>query len=300
MVSKHGFDEASLTEVFGQAKYHPRIVALMDKATKPIRWDEYRPLFVNDQKLAAGERFWRQHRASLESAEERYGVPAEMVVAIIGVETHYGRHTGGFRVLDALKTLAFDYPRRAAQFRGELEHFLLLTREESLAPLVPKGSYAGAMGIAQFMPGSFRRYAVDFDQDGARDLFDNPVDAIGSVANYFTAHGWRSLEPVAIRVAVPDGLRGRFENSPLDSRYRLERLVEDGVRFDGVFEGHERALPVHLPIRGGEEHWLGFDNFYVITRYNRSKYYAMAVFQLSEALGERMTRIEAGEPASQD
>ena len=219
MADKHGFDRDELQQIFGDTKFRPRIVDLMNKQTKRRPWNEYRSLFVNPEKITGGRRFWSQHRTELALATEKYGVPEEIIVAVIGVETHYGRHTGRFKVLEALTTLAFDYPKRAPMFRTELEHFLLLAREESLQLGVPLGSYAGAMGIAQFMPGSYRRYAVDFDGDGRRDLFQNTTDAIGSVANYLTAHGWQRNEPVA----APATLEGAdakppFETARLSSR----------------------------------------------------------------------------------
>ena len=285
MADKHGFDRAELQEVFGDTRFRPRIVELMNKQTKPKPWDDYRTLFINNEKITGGRRFWQSNRAQLALASEKYGVPEEIVVAVIGVETHYGRHTGRFKVLEALTTLAFDYPARASLFRLELEHYLLLAREESMPLGTPLGSYAGAMGIAQFMPGSYRRYAVDFDGDGKRDLFDNTTDAIGSVANYLTAHGWQRNEPVAAP-AILEGTRAKppFEASKLSTRFSLEELKRRGVTAPGTFAGTKRAIPLMLENRDGAEYWLGFDNFYVITRYNHSTYYAMAVYQLSQAL----------------
>lgn len=285
MADKHGFERSELEVVFRAARFHNRIVELMDKQAKPTPWEDYRSRFINNEKLAGGRRFWESNRAELELASERYGVPEEIIVAVIGIETHYGRHTGRFKVLDALTTLAFDYPKRAPLFRTELEHFLLLAREESLPMESPLGSYAGAMGIAQFMPGSYRRYAVDFDGDGKRDLFGNTTDAIGSVANYLTAHGWQRNEPVAAP-AVLDGEQAApsFEKSKLSTRFSLDELARRGVTATGAYPRTKRAIPLTLRNRSGPEYWLGFDNFYVITRYNHSTYYAMAVYQLSEEL----------------
>lgn len=284
MSSKHGFDRAELERAFSEIRSRPRIVELMDRARKPTPWREYRDRFVNEEKLEAGARFWSEHGPALALASERYGVPEEIVVAILGIETHYGRHTGRFKVLEALATLAFEYPRRAKTFRVELEHFLLLAREESLPLVEPLGSYAGAMGIAQFMPGSYRRYAIDFDGDGKRNLFDDAADAIGSVANYLTAHGWQRGGHIAVQAVVPPEGIEPFESSGLSSRYRLDELKTLGVEAHGVFETSERVIPIELESPGAVEHWLGFDNFYVITRYNRSVYYAMAVFQLASEL----------------
>lgn len=285
MVDKHGFDRDELHAVFRDTRFRPRIVELMNKQAKRKPWNEYRGLFVNREKITAGGRFWQSNRDQLALAAERYGVPEEIIVAVIGIETHYGRHTGRFKVLDALTTLAFDYPKRAPMFRMELEHYLLLAREESMSLGTPLGSYAGAMGIAQFMPGSYRRYAVDFDGDGKRDLFGNATDAIGSVANYLTAHGWQRSEPVAAP-ALLEGSDAKppFEASKLSTRYSLEELRRRGVSARGAFPTTKRAIPLTLVNGDGPEYWLGFDNFYVITRYNHSTYYAMAVYHLSQEL----------------
>lgn len=298
MADRHGFDRSELEEAFGGARFRPRIVELMNRQTKRMPWNEYRSRFVNREKVDGGRRFWRRFGVELEAASRKYGVPEEIIIAVIGVETHYGRHTGNFKVLDALTTLAFDYPKRAQMFRLELEHFLLLSREESLPLGQPRGSYAGAMGIAQFMPGSYRRYAIDFDGDGTRDLFENPADAIGSVANYLTAHGWQRNEPVA----APAKLAGAeatppFEAAKLSTRYSLEELRRRGVSATGAFPSTKRAIPLTLQNHDGPEYWLGFDNFYVITRYNHSTYYAMAVYHLSQELrNDRDASVAAGSP----
>ena len=202
MAARHGFNAARLQAVFGRAYAKPDIIAAMSRPAEAKPWYAYRPIFVNPKRIQGGVAFWRANEAALARAEQAFGVPPEIVVAIIGVETQYGGNMGKYRVLEALSTLAFDYPRRADYFRKELENFLLLTRAEGIDPLTPRGSYAGAMGYGQFMPGSFRSYAVDFDGDGHRDLWRNPRDAIGSVANYFKKHGWRTGEPVAVPARV--------------------------------------------------------------------------------------------------
>jgi membrane-bound lytic murein transglycosylase B len=212
------------------------------------------------------------------------------VTAVIGIETHYGTNRGRFKVLEALATLAFEYPRRASEFRLELEHFLLLSREESLPLSAPLGSYAGAMGIAQFMPGSYRRYAIDFDGDGRRDLFENNRDAIGSIANYLTAHGWQRNAPVAVPAEVSESGIEPFRSGKLSTRYRLSELESFGVRANPGQPPATSAIPLTLKNRASAEYWLGFDNFYVITRYNQSVYYAMAVHQLSEEIRSRYER----------
>ena len=284
MADKHGFDRGELERVFGRIRSSAKIVELMDRQAKRKPWQDYRALFVNREKITHGFRFWRNNAAKLAEARAKYGVPEEVIIAVIGIETHYGKNTGRFRVLEALTTLAFDYPKRSKMFRLELEHYLLLAREETMALATPRGSYAGAMGIAQFMPGSYRRYAIDFDGDGKRDLFENASDAIGSVANYLTAHGWQRGEPVAVPANVESSAATSFEAAKLSTRVRLDELKIRGVTVSGVYPGEKEAIPLALHNREGAEYWLGFDNFYVITRYNNSVYYAMAVYQLSREL----------------
>jgi membrane-bound lytic murein transglycosylase B len=293
MVARHGFTRDELDEAFRSARSVPQIVELMDRSASPRPWDEYRSLFVTSEKIAGGARFWDENADALELARQRYGVPEEIVTAVIGIETHYGKNRGRFKVLEALATLAFEYPRRASEFRLELEHFLLLSREESLPLAAPLGSYAGAMGIAQFMPGSYRRYAIDFDGDGRRDLFENRRDAIGSIANYLTAHGWQRNAPVALPAEVSETGIEPFRSGKLSTRYRLSELESYGVRAKPAQPAAASAIPLTLKNRSGQEYWLGFDNFYVITRYNQSVYYAMAVHQLSEEIRSRYEQSRA-------
>lgn len=293
MVGKHGFDRAALAQTFAKIEFLPRIVSLMDKQSKPLPWSDYRARFVTREKLDRGARFWQEHERALGLANERYGVPQEVIVAILGIETHYGKNSGRFNVLEALTTLAFNYPRRAQLFRLELEQFLLLGLEEPLMLNDPVGSYAGAMGIAQFMPGSYRRYAVDFDGDGKRDLFGNPSDAIGSVANYLTAYGWHRDGLIAVAASVAPGADRTFADAELSTRVSLEELSGLGIAAPGAFDQSQSAIPLTLRNPAGPEYWLGFDNFYVITRYNHSVYYAMAVFQLSEELRKQRNRTRA-------
>lgn len=290
MVARHGFTRDELDEAFGSSRSLPQILELMNRAADPKPWEDYRSIFVTSEKIEGGDRFWSENAEALELARQRYGVPEEIVTAVIGIETHYGRNRGRFKVLDALATLAFEYPRRANEFRLELEHFLLLSREESLPLEGPLGSYAGAMGIAQFMPGSYRRYAVDFDGDGRRDLFGNTRDAIGSIANYLTAHGWQRNAPVAAPADVSESGTEAFRSGKLSTRYLLSELLSFGVTTDGSHPAATSAIPVALKKRTGFEYWLGFDNFYVITRYNQSAYYAMAVHQLGEQIRSQRER----------
>lgn len=295
MAARHGFNADRLRATFGRAHAQPSIIAAMSRPAEAKPWHAYRTIFVNPRRIQGGVAFWQANAAALARAEQVYGVPPEYVVAIIGVETQYGGNMGKYRVLEALSTLAFDYPRRAAYFRKELENFLLLTRAEGIDPLAPRGSYAGAMGLGQFMPGSFRSYAVDFDGDGHRDLWRNPRDAIGSVANYFKKNGWRTGEPVAtparVGGAAYPALVSRQVSQP---RYSVASLRARGVLPQGPVSDAQSALLLELQGREGPEYWLGFDNFYVITRYNRSQLYAMAVHQLGQAIREHHARPYAG------
>jgi membrane-bound lytic murein transglycosylase B len=299
MAARHGFNAGQLRAIFGRARAQPSIIAAMSRPAEAKPWYAYRTIFVNPKRIQGGVEFWRANAAALAEAERVYGVPPEIVVAIIGVETQYGGNMGKYRVLEALATLAFDYPRRSAYFRKELENYLLLTRAEGIDPLVPRGSYAGAMGYGQFMPGSFQSFAVDFDNDGRRDLWRNPRDAIGSVANYFKKNGWRGGEPVATPARVGGSrypaLVSRQLNQPRDS---VASLQAQGVVPLEPVSGAQSAMLLEFEDRDGPEYWLGFTNFYVITRYNRSQLYAMAVYQLSQAIGEQYARsAHAGAPA---
>jgi len=291
MAQRHQFDQAQLTRLFGEVRIRQSILSAMSRPAEAKPWHAYRPLFVEPKRIAGGVRFWAEHAAALERAEAQTGVPASMIVAIIGVETFYGRNTGTFRVIDALSTLAFGYPKRAAYFRSELEQYLLLTREADIDPLSIQGSYAGAMGIPQFMPSSYRKYGVDFDGDGQRDLWRNAQDAIGSVGQYLQGYGWRRGAPVLAPVLrVADAGQG-LANRGWNYRMTLTHWASIGVQADAA-QSEAEAMLFQLAGVDGPEYWLGFENFYVITRYNRSFHYAMAAWELSQAL-------EATRPAAQ-
>ncbi len=299
MVSQHGFDRYQLMSLLEKAKVKKSILKLMYYPPKKKRkrryrgkpWYKYRRNFLSSQSINRGIDFWRQNASALERAQRTYGVPAEIIVAIIGVETRYGRIMGNFRVIDALKTLAFHYPRRADFFQEELEHYLLFTLEEGRDPLKQKGSYAGAMGLGQFMPSSYRRYAVDFDGDGERDIWTNTTDAIGSVANYFRSFGWKTGEPVikATQVrpnAVESLLTQKFntKSERFKPRYPLWQLKQKGALYHGDEPNDMLGRLIDLRTEIGTAYWLGFQNYYVITRYNNSKHYAMAVYQLAQEI----------------
>ena len=284
MVSKHQFDQQSLTQVFSQVEFKQQIIDAITKPAESKPWYQYRPIFVTKTRIEEGVKFWNEHQAELERAEKEYGVPPEIIVAIIGVETRYGKHKGGYRVMDSLATLAFEYPKRGEFFRSELEQYLLLAREEQLDPLSIKGSYAGAMGKPQFISSSYRNYAVDFDGDGKRDLWDNTSDAIGSVANYFKRHQW---EPGG-KIVSPALVGGNHIKVVVDKGIKPHSTVADlkkkGVTPRTKTDPESLAALIELQTKGGWEYWLGMNNFYVITRYNHSPLYAMAVYQLGQAI----------------
>ena len=283
LVERHGFDAAKLGRVFARAQRLDAPLQLILPAERPS-WQDYRAQFLNESRIARGAAFWKVNRKVLARAERKYGVPASIIVAILGVETNYGRNMGRYRVVDALATLAFDYPPRASFFRGELEQYLLLARESRVDVFALQGSYAGAIGIPQFMPGSVRRYAVDFDGDGAIDLRRSSADAIGSVANFLREHGWKGWEPVLLRAKLaPDA--ALFTDGSLRPRHRLGDLVAAGVALDPA-PSSEDALGAVVTLEG--DYRVGMQNFYVITRYNRSAFYAAAVADLADALAARV------------
>ena len=287
LVASHGFVAEELIELFARAERKQSILdAIARPAERTLKWHEYRDIFIEEPRIAQGLEFWDDHAAVLEEAEARFGVAPEYVVAILGVETRYGRITGRYRVLDALVTLGFDYPPRADFFRGELTEFLLLAREEGHNPLKLTGSYAGAMGYGQFIPSSFRNYAVDFDGDGLRDIWSNPRDAVGSIANYFSRHGWRAGEDVVVRVQVEGDRAADVANESLDLTHTVADLERLGVAVDGL-PGAQRAALFRMEGPDGDEYWLGLNNFHVITRYNRSRLYALAVHQLGQSIKTR-------------
>jgi membrane-bound lytic murein transglycosylase B len=288
LVEEEGFDREELQAVFAAAQRKDSIIKAMSRpAEKTKAWYEYRAIFLTEKREAKGLEFYAEHRDTLHRAEEELGVPAEVIVAIIGVETFYGGNTGSYRVIDALSTLAFDYPERASFFSKELKDFLILTRDQGLDPLELKGSYAGAMGYGQFMPSSYLSYAIDFDGDGLIDIWNNPVDAIGSVANYFNRHGWKPGEAVVFSArasaGVPDSwfVQGRSDLVP---EHTAEDFAGAGITVEQDLDPNELATAMKFELEDGHEYWLGLHNFYVITRYNHSAMYAMSVHQLSREI----------------
>ncbi len=290
MVERHGFVERELQKVFALAQRQPAILEAIKPPASPRRrsWERYRALFVNEGHVAAGLRFYAEHAESLARAGREYGVPTEIIVAIIGIETYYGRNTGKWRVIDALATLAFDYPPRAEFFRSELEAYLLFTREADLDVMGLRGSYAGAIGIPQFMPGSYRRYAVDFDGDGTPKLRSSPVDAIGSVANFLKQHGWVDGEPIAFPADVAGADAAALLAEGIKPQRTLAQLAAAGVAVQAVGANPDSlAALIELETPdASSEYRVGLQNFYTITRYNRSSFYASAVMDLAAALRE--------------
>lgn len=298
MTDGHGFSREYLAGLLSQAERKQWILDQLDRERptggppRPGGWSRYREKFLTDRHIAGGVEFWRENAAALDRASRHYGVPPEYIVGIIGVETFYGRNLGSHRVIDALSTLAFEYPRRADYFAGELENFLIMARNERVDPLSPRGSYAGAMGLGQFMPTSFLKWAVDLDGDGRKDLWE-PADAIGSVANYFKAHGWESGQPVVTAAAATGG-RARMLDAGFDTSYSLAALASHDIRPAAQTAQRDDLRLLRLSTYSGDEYWLGYHNFYVITRYNRSTNYAMAVHQLAQAVKQRYgTRMVA-------
>ena len=294
MAKEHDYDRGELRDILGQAEMQSSIIDLISKpAEKTLTWAEYRPIFMTRKRIEAGAAFWLENREALEDITSRTGVPIEIFVGIIGVETYFGRITGGHRVLDALATLAFYYPPRAKFFRGELEQFLLLVREENMQPGDAFGSYAGAMGRPQFMPSSYRAYAVDSTGDGKRDIWNNWKDVAGSIANYFNAHGWRSGEEIATLATIGDRWTGPFPENVLKPIETVSSLSQSGVMFSTTMPNDSASQLLTLEGAHGEEHWVGFHNFFVITRYNHSVMYALAVHQLGQEIA---LKVDSNDP----
>ncbi|HFC53837.1 MAG TPA: lytic murein transglycosylase B [Gammaproteobacteria bacterium] len=284
MVERHGFSDQRLMRLFRQAELRPDIIAAISRPAEAKPWHEYRPIFLTQKRIRGGVEFWNHNLETLVRAEREYGVPPQIIVAIIGVETRYGQYTGKHRVIDALATLAFDYPPRSSFFTGELEQYLLMTREEQIDPLSLRGSYAGAMGIPQFIPSSYRSYAVDFDGDGRRNLWNDPVDAIGSVAAYFKRHGWKAGEPVAFQTRVSGTGYRKLVEKGIKPQLPLREFPALGVQIPGHLDESQPGSLLQLETGGIPEFWIALHNFYVITRYNHSPLYAMAVYQLSNEI----------------
>lgn len=291
MVEKHQFERQPLINLFKDVVVRKDILkAISRPAEKSKEWFEYRPIFIKKSRIDGGVKFWNKHADILHKAAQEYGVDPQIIVAIIGVETLYGQRTGRNRVIESLSTIAFAYPKRSKFFTRELEQFLLLTREEQIDPINAKGSYAGAMGQSQFISSSYRHYAVDGDGDGKRDLWHSPQDIIASVANYFKQHGWQSGKPIASRATINNEDYEHLLNNKLKPEITLATMIKAGVQPQDTLDPEQKVKLLKFKLKRGYEHWVALHNFYVITRYNHSSMYAMAVYQLSEAIRQQRSK----------
>lgn len=287
MAAKHGIDAARLKRVLAVIKPQPSIIRAMNAPSTALPWYRFRKGHVDAVHINGGEKFWMRHASTLARATREFGVPAEFICATIGIETHYGGYTGGFRILDALATLAFDYPKRAEFFRGELEQFVLMGKETGLDLTALQGSYAGAMGMPQFLPSSFRKFAVDFDGDGRRDLWKSVPDVIGSVANFYKQHEWQPGGMVTVQARVK-GTPPAELTDDITPKTSIAEFRKLGI--EPLLPVPDDALTALLPLEteSGMQYWFGFKNFYVITRYNRSTNYAMAVYEIAQGIKARV------------
>lgn len=292
------YPQGELQNLFSQVKRQNKALeAMMRPAEGTKEWKDYRPSFVSNERINRGLEFWTKYQEALDVAEQQLGVPQEVILAIIGVETKFGGNKGGFKVLDTLTTMAFDFPRRSTFFRQELKNYLILCKQQGLNPTEQLGSYAGAMGFPQFMPSSWRNLAIDFDGDNKVDLINNPIDAIGSVANYLAANGWKKDQIIATRAQIiGDNYDELINTKELKTLTTLAELKTKGLATkEANLADSTPVSALRLQGNNGAEFWLTFDNFYVITTYNRSHLYAMAVFQLSQALTEARQQIKAAQ-----
>ncbi len=287
---RDGLRRRTVLRVLLHARAQPQIIDQMNRpAERVLEWWQYRQIFLTDKRISAGAEFWRAHRDALERVSAREGVPPQYIVAILGAETYYGRITGSYRVLDALSTLAFDYPSRERYFRSELEKFLLLTRQEKLNPLSVKGSYAGAMGPLQFMPSAYLRYGVDGNDDGQRDLFNDWDDIFASVAHYLQQCGWQAGGPVVADVKIDPGAAFQVDPSNLRLDETIDGLNAQGVRVESAVPGNTPVVLLLAQQQDGPTYRVGFNNFHALTRYNHSALYAMAVDELARAIALRLS-----------
>jgi membrane-bound lytic murein transglycosylase B len=294
MVSADAFKKRPLRKLLNAAQSQPAILDAMEKpAEKAKQWFEYRPIFLTERRIKEGTDFWLAHRQALDQASVRSGVAPEYLAAILGVETYYGRLTGSYRVIDALATLAFDFPARSKFFRDELEQYLLLTRDMHVDPLTLKGSYAGAMGAPQFMPSNYRKYAVDANADGHIDLWSNWADVCASVGNYLKEKGWNAGEPVLTDATADPEKAADLDGRKLALSDTVGSLMAKGLSFESPLPAEAPALLIAADESDGV-HWrVGYNNFFVITRYNHSALYAMAVYELASAVKQRILAIDA-------
>jgi len=294
MVADHGFDRAELETLFAGVDINQQVLDAISKpAERVLSWGEYRDIFLTEARIRSGVEFWVEHANEIRAASQRYGVAPEIIVAIVGIETWFGTRMGRYRVLESLSTLAFAYPPRSRFFSSELEAFLLLAREEKFEPGEVLGSYAGAMGAGQFIPTSFRAYAVDSNDDGKRNLWSDWEDVLGSVANYFSAHGWKADEPIADQATRRPGTSTAEPPNSMDLNETVGTLTQSGYVFATDLPASTPVTVLGLDGRDGTEYWVGYHNFRVITRYNRSVMYALAAKQLADAIASALPRSAA-------
>ncbi|MDP3706232.1 MAG: lytic murein transglycosylase B [Legionellaceae bacterium] len=292
MVNHYNFDKKQLIAILNESVFQPQIIESMDRPYEKKNWDVYKALFLTPARVEAGVEFWRTNQKTLEQVQKQYGVPADMIVAIIGVETLYGKNQGKYRVLDALTTLAFHYPKRSEFFTKELREYLLLCREQRVSATKYLGSYAGAIGKPQFMPSSYRFYAIDFNGKGQADLMSEDQDVISSVANYFAKHGWKNNEVVAEPALIAGDAYKQLTMNSKTPDYSFRHLLEVGVKPEQSKMSHPgQAGVIELLTDNGAEYWLAYPNFYVITHYNTSPQYALVVYLLSQQLREHVTSV---------
>ncbi|MEA1888988.1 MAG: lytic murein transglycosylase B [Pseudomonadota bacterium] len=282
------FSVADLEALFQQVEIKPRIIEIMDKPAESMPWHRYRTIFLTEKNISKGAEYWMKHADILARAEEKFGVPPEIIVATLGVETRFGTNTGGFRVIDALSTLGLEYPRRSKYFTRELKNFLLLSDENKLDPIAVTGSYAGAIGLPQFMPSSYRAYAVDFNGDGYSDLVNSVEDAIGSIGNYYHEHGWKPGQPVSWSTSGVSSKANKLVVKKRKTDRPLNDLLQRGFTLQEQLDPQIRVGLIKLEGEKAPEYRVAFDNFFVITRYNTSKLYATAVQLLGEEIKARV------------
>ena len=291
MVNKHGFKEEYLIDVLKKAESKESILeAISRPAERTLTWNQYRDIFIKKERINAGVDFWVENKDILERICDKSGVDIEIMLGIIGVETYFGRITGGYRVIDALSTLAFDYPKRSPFFTRELESFLLIVREEEMDPFNATGSYAGAMGSPQFMPSSYRAYAIDSDEDGKRDIWNNWEDVIGSVANYLVVHGWQKGNQIIVPALLAEDSEEIEIKNGLKATESIESLLSKGVIFKTVMNGDHPAELLKLEQENYSDYWVAMHNFFVITKYNHSIMYGLAVHQLGQDIAEQFKK----------
>lgn len=283
-IKKHQLPENYIINALNNANKNQDVLDAISKPWEAKPWYQYHPIFLTEKRVLKGAEFWQKHQATLEKAEQQYGVPAQIIVSILAVESFFGQYKGKYPVLDSLYTLGFHYPRRSKFFLSELGHFLHLSYQQQFELTTVLGSYAGAMGWSQFISSSYRHYAVDFDNDGKKDLINSPADAIGSVANYFKQHKWQKNELVVVKAKVNTQPKQSLFTKSLKPKTPLKALLSSGIEAEAELNLQQKVKLLSFELETGQEYWLGLHNFYVITRYNHSPLYAMAVYQLSEQI----------------